>query len=55
MLRSPWKEQWGGGASVDNPHYQRVHYCDLLVKDFLQRLPSKRFPSVEKDLKVSKQ
>lgn len=29
---APWKEEWGGGASVENPHFQRVHYCDLLVK-----------------------
>lgn len=29
--RAPWKIEWGGGASVENPHYQRVHYCELLV------------------------
>ena len=29
--RPPWKEAWGGGASVENPHVQRVHYCELLV------------------------
>ena len=28
---APWKEEWGGGASVENPHFQRVHYCELLV------------------------
>ena len=30
--RSPWLEEWGGGASVENPHVQRVHYCELLVR-----------------------
>ena len=29
---APWKEEWGGGASVENPHFQRVHYCELLVR-----------------------
>ena len=29
--RAPWKEEWGGGASVENPHFQRVHYCELLA------------------------
>ena len=29
--KAPWKVQWGGGASIENPHFQRVHYCDLLV------------------------
>jgi hypothetical protein len=31
---APWKEEWGGGASVENPHFQRVHYCELLVSAF---------------------
>lgn len=31
VAKAPWKVEWGGGASVENPHYQRVHYCDLLV------------------------
>ena len=30
--RPPWLEEWGGGASVENPHVQRVHYCELLVR-----------------------
>ena len=30
--RAPWKVEWGGGASVENPHFQRVHYCELLVR-----------------------
>lgn len=30
--RPPWKETWGGGASIENPHVQRVHYCELLVR-----------------------
>ena len=50
--KSPWKVEWGGGASVENPHYQRVHYCQLLVSDFLMRLKSKRFPPIEKDMKM---
>jgi len=29
--RAPWKIEWGGGASIENPHFQRVHYCELLV------------------------
>ena len=29
--RPPWKIEWGGGSSVENPHFQRVHYCELLV------------------------
>ncbi|DBA83709.1 TPA: hypothetical protein ACH3X1_006247 [Trebouxia sp. C0004] len=49
---APWKEEWGGGASVENPHYQRVHYCELLVQDFLMRVRSNRFPSIEKDMKM---
>ena len=50
--KSPWKVEWGGGSSVENPHYQRVHYCQLLVSDFLMRLKSKRFPPIEKDMKM---
>ena len=30
--RPPWKVEWGGGASIENPHVQRVHYCELLVR-----------------------
>ncbi len=30
--RAPWRIEWGGGASVENPHVQRVHYCQLLVR-----------------------
>jgi protein arginine N-methyltransferase 7 len=52
VSKSPWKVEWGGGASVENPHRQRVHYCELLVKDFLMRLRSKRFPPIEKDMKM---
>ena len=29
---APWKQTWGGGSSVENPHVQRVHYCKLLVQ-----------------------
>ena len=31
MGKPPWLVEWGGGASVENPHVQRVHYCQLLV------------------------
>eukprot|EP00887_Chlorella_sp_A99_P001822 scaffold19.g1822.t1 len=48
--RAPWRIEWGGGSSVENPHFQRVHYCELLVRDFLMRCKSKRFPSIEKDM-----
>ena len=30
--RAPWRIEWGGGSSVENPHVQRVHYCQLLVR-----------------------
>lgn len=50
--KSPWKIEWGGGASVENPHYQRVHYCELLLRDFLMRCRSGRFPSIEKDINM---
>ncbi|BDA48465.1 Protein arginine N-methyltransferase 7 [Coccomyxa sp. Obi] len=50
--RAPWRIEWGGGSSVENPHYQRVHYCQLLVSDFLMRVKSGRFPSIEKDMKM---
>ena len=50
--KSPWKIEWGGGASVESPHYQRVHYCELLVRDFLMRVRSHRFPPIEQDMKV---
>ena len=32
--RPPWKIEWGGGSSVENPHFQRVHYCQLLVRSW---------------------
>jgi hypothetical protein len=31
--KPPWRITWGGGASVESPHFQRVHYCELLVRD----------------------
>ena len=37
---------------MESPHFQRVHYCELLVGDFLMRLRSKRFPPIEKDMKM---
>ncbi|KFM29158.1 Protein arginine N-methyltransferase 7 [Auxenochlorella protothecoides] len=52
VARPPWKEQWGGGASVENPHVQRVHYCELLVRDFLMRVKSRRFPPIEEDMRM---
>ncbi len=30
--KAPWKVEWGGGSSIENPHVQRVQYCDLLVR-----------------------
>lgn len=50
--KAPWLIEWGGGASVESPHFQRVHYCQLLVSDFLMRLKCKRFPPIEKDMKM---
>lgn len=50
VSKSPWKIVLGGGASTESPHYQRVHYCELLVRDFLMRLRGKRFPPIEKDM-----
>ena len=37
---------------MENPHYQRVLYTKLLISDFLMRLRSKRFPPIEKDMKM---
>ena len=38
--RAPWRIEWGGGASIENPHYQRVHYCQLLVRaGVLRKVP----------------
>ena len=42
--RPPWLEKWGGGASVENPHVQRVHYCELLVRQ-LQYAVDVQLPS----------
>ena len=50
--KPPWKIEWGGGASVESPHFQRVHYCELLVGDYLMRLKSRRFPPIEKEMKM---
>ena len=30
--KPPWTVTWGGGASVESPHFQRVHYCELLAR-----------------------
>ena len=48
--RAPWLVTWGGGASVESPHRQRVHYCELLVSEFLQRVKCRRFPPIANDL-----
>ena len=37
---------------MESPHFQRVHYCELLVNDFLMRLKSKRFPPIEKEMRM---
>ena len=50
--RAPWRVEWGGGASTENPHFQRVHYCELLVRDFLQRARSGRFPPIARDVRM---
>lgn len=50
--KPPWRIEWGGGASVESPHFQRVHYCELLVNDYLMRLRSKRFPPIEKEMRM---
>ena len=72
MDKPPWTVTWGGGASIESPHFQRVHYCELLVrftaasrrgsdadqseraqvKEFLMRVRCKRFPPIEKDMKM---
>ena len=50
--KAPWKVSWGGGASIESPHFQRVHYCELLVREFLMRVKCKRFPPIERDMKM---
>ena len=37
---------------MENPHLQRVHYCELLIRDFLMRLKCGRFPPIEKDMRL---
>ena len=37
---------------MESPHFQRVHYCELLVGDYLMRLRSKRFPPIEKEMRM---
>ena len=27
--KAPWLIEWGGGSSVESPHFQRVHYCQV--------------------------
>ena len=49
--RAPWRIEWGGGSSVENPHYQRVHYCQLLVGAFFSLVI--RTGPCRRDLKVS--
>ena len=54
--RAPWRIEWGGGSSVENPHYQRVHYCQLLVRlppgfdhclaDHMGKAPSRKLACV---------
>ena len=39
MEKPPWLVEWGGGASIENPHVQRVHYCELLVRLLLCTRP----------------
>ena len=35
---------------MDNPHRQRAQYCELLLSDFLMRVPCGRFPPIEEEL-----
>eukprot|EP00798_Chlamydomonas_sp_ICE-L_P006549 gene6549-3200_t len=51
--KSPWKDEWGGGVSSENPHVQRAKYCELVVGEYMQRLPCGRFPSVDEEMKVA--
>lgn len=37
--KPPWRITWGGGASVESPHFQRVHYCELLVRGVSAMVP----------------
>ena len=50
--RAPWLEEWGGGSSVENPHVQRVKYCELLVKEFVQKCRGDRYPTIERDMRM---
>jgi len=50
--KPPWRITWGGGASVESPHFQRVHYCQLLVSEFLMRVRCRRFPPIEKEMRT---
>jgi len=53
VLRSPWLDAWGGGPAVENPHRQRLLYCELLEKELLQRLPRRRgLPPVDREMKA---
>ena len=51
VAKPPWLVTWGGGSSVESPHFQRVHYCTLLVNEMLQRVPCRRFPPIARDLR----
>lgn len=39
--KPPWTITWGGGASVESPHFQRVHYCELLVRGCVQQVTNR--------------
>lgn len=38
---------------MENPHVQRIKYCELLVTEFAQRCRGDRYPSIERDMKAS--
>ena len=44
--RAPWRIEWGGGSSIENPHFQRVHYCQLLVRIQLSTTTASRSEAV---------
>ena len=37
---------------MENPHVQRVKYCELLVKEFVQKCRGDRYPTIERDMRM---
>ncbi len=44
------QEEWGGGVSIENPHVQRARYPQLLLAEWLHRLPRNKGPPITADL-----